>query len=142
MENQPEFGPVVSAYLDYLQDEQEVTDDRASRHEIPPAYYRRNTNRIRALRFLALRLARDSHNDYIPELVAVARDEFKTIFFQPPKLNELRRSEIYAGTFRFLGTSRGGGENFYIFTRLDPYEQEEWRQQQSASAHKKGPPEP
>jgi hypothetical protein len=29
-----EFGPVVRAYLGYLKNEQEVVDDRASRHEV------------------------------------------------------------------------------------------------------------
>ena len=48
-----EFGPVVSTYLGYLRAEQEVVDDRASRHEVSPAYYRRNSNRIRALRQMA-----------------------------------------------------------------------------------------
>src|SRR5687767_9709782 len=50
-----EFGPVVRTYLGYLRNEQEVVDDRASRHEINPSYYRRNSNRIRALRQMALR---------------------------------------------------------------------------------------
>ncbi len=45
-----EFGPIVRAYLGYLRSEQTVTDDRASHREISPAYYRRNSNRIRALR--------------------------------------------------------------------------------------------
>jgi hypothetical protein len=53
-----EFGPVVRAYLGYLHDEQEVVDDRASRHEISQQYYRRNSNRIRALRQMALTIAR------------------------------------------------------------------------------------
>lgn len=136
-EQTPEFGPIVSAYLSYLRDEQVVTDDRASHNQITPAYYRRNTNRIRALRAIALRLARESQTDYLPELVAVARDEFHTIFFQPPKVSDLRETEIYADTFRYLSASRGGSELFYIFARLDPYEREEWLKEKSA-AHKKG----
>src|SRR6185503_16312050 len=71
-----EFGPVVRAYLGYLKNEQEVVDDRASRREISSNYYRRNSNRIKALRQMAVRLARESHNDYLPELEAVAADEF------------------------------------------------------------------
>jgi hypothetical protein len=53
-----EFGPVVRAYLGYLRAEQEVVDDSVSRHEVSPAYYRRNSNRIKALRQMAIRLAR------------------------------------------------------------------------------------
>jgi hypothetical protein len=75
-----EFGPVVTAYLGYLSNEQEVVDDRASRKEITAAYYRRNSNRIHALREMAIRLVRQSGNDYVPELEAVTVDEFGTIF--------------------------------------------------------------
>src|SRR6266513_2205996 len=80
-----EFGPVVSAYLGYLSNEQEVVDDRASRKEITAAYYRRNSNRIHALRQMAIRLVRQSGNDYVPELEAVTVDEFGTIFEHPPR---------------------------------------------------------
>ena len=38
-EDLSEFGPVVRAYLGYLRNEQEVVDDRASRHEIKRGYY-------------------------------------------------------------------------------------------------------
>lgn len=140
-EEEPEFGPVVQAYLAYLQDEQNVTDDTASRHEVSPAYYRRNTNRIRALRAFAINLARASQNDYLPELVAVARDELRTIFFQPPAPQDLRNGEVYADTFRHLGTSSRGGVIFYIFARLTPYEEEEWSKQKAA-AHKTKSVEP
>src|ERR1041384_951005 len=75
-----EFGPVVRAYLGYLRNEQEVADDRASRHEINPVYYRRNSNRIHALRAAAVRIARESQNDYLPELEAVAGDELGLLF--------------------------------------------------------------
>ncbi len=47
-----EFGPVVRAYLGYLRNEQEVVDDRVSRKEVSPAYYRHNSNRIKAYRHL------------------------------------------------------------------------------------------
>lgn len=119
-----EFGPVVRAYLGYLRDEQEVVDDRVSRREISPAYYRRNSNRIRALRQTAIRIARESGNDYLPELEAAARDELKNLFEKPPNTAALRVGEVVNNTFRYLGTVRSG-EVFYIFERLDPYEQAE-----------------
>jgi hypothetical protein len=123
-EEDGEFGPVVRAYLGYLRNEQEVVDDRASRHEISAAYYRRNTNRIRALRQVAIRIARETGNDYLPELEAATRDELSTLFERPPKPATLRVGEILNNTFRYLGTVRAS-EIFYIFTRLDPYEQAE-----------------
>jgi hypothetical protein len=119
-----EFGPVVTAYLGYLNNEQEVVDDRASRREISAAYYRRNSNRIHALRQMAVRLVRQSGNDYVPELEAVTTDEFGTIFERPPRPATFRANEIFANKFRFLGQVHAG-ENFYLFARLDPYEQAE-----------------
>lgn len=119
---QSQFGPVVQAYLGYLRNEQEVVDDRASRHEISADYYRRNSNRIRALRQMAVRLVTKSGNDYVPELEAVAADEMRILFEDPPNPRTLRVSQVVRNTFRYLGpvTSR---EVFYVFARLDPYEQ-------------------
>ena len=136
--DETEFGPVVRAYLGYLKDEQEVVDDRVSRREISPAYYRRNSNRIRALRQIAIRIARESGNDYLPELEAATRDEMKNLFERPPSAAALRVGEVINNTFRYLGTVRTG-ELFYIFSRLDPYEQaelmeKERRQQQGTDA--------
>ena len=119
-----QYGPVVRAYLGYLKNEKEVVDDRASRHEVTPAYYHRNSNRIRALRQMAMRIARETQNDYLPELEAVSADEFGLLFEQPPHLNALRVGEVFRTTFRYLGVVRSG-EVFYVFARLDPYEQSE-----------------
>ena len=119
-----QFGPVVRAYLGYLRNEQDVVDDRASRHEVNRVYYRRNSNRIRALRQMAIRIASDSQNDYLPELEAVAGDEFRLIMERPPRSESLRVGEVLQTTFRYLGVVRTG-EPFYVFARLDPYEQSE-----------------
>src|ERR1041384_1845279 len=61
-----EFGPVVRAYLGYLAAEQAGVDARESRREISAVYYRRNSNRIRALRQMAVHIARETRNDYLP----------------------------------------------------------------------------
>lgn len=122
-----EFGPVVRAYLGYLRNEQNVVDDRASRHEVSRGYYVKNSNRIRALRQMAIQIARDSQNDYLPELEAVAADEFGTLFEQPPRSNALRIGEVVQTTFRYLGSVRVG-DVFHVFARLDPYEQAEMRE--------------
>lgn len=120
-----EFGPVVRAYLGYLKNEQEVVDDRVSRREVSANYYRRNSNRIKALRQMAIRLARESHNDYLPELEAVAGNEMNLLFgSQPPQIASLKVGEVLRNTFRYLGMVRAG-EPFYVFARLDPYEQAE-----------------
>ena len=128
-----DFGPVVRAYLGYLNNEQEVVDDRASRREITPGYYRRNSNRIRALRQTAIRLVGQSGNDYVPELEAVTQDELGTLFENPPKPTTFRTNEIIANKFRFLAAVHTG-EVFYVFARLDPYEQAEQSKRQSLSA--------
>lgn len=120
-----EFGPVVRAYLGYLRNEQEVVDDRASRHEVSASYYRRNSNRIKALRQMAIRLARESSNDYLPELEAVAGNEFRILFGStPPQISTLKVGDVFRNTFRYLGMVRSV-EPFYVFARLDPYEQAE-----------------
>ena len=124
-----EFGPVMRAYLAYLSNEQEVVDDRASRREITNAYYRRNLSRIRALRQMAIRLVRQSGNDYVPELEAVTVDEFGILFEKPPKPTTLRANEIVANKFKFLAAVHSG-EVFYLFARLDPYEQAKLIQRQ------------
>ena len=119
-----QFGPVVRAYLGYLRNEQEVVDDRASRREINAVYYRRNSNRIHALRQMAMRIARETENDYLPELEAVAADELRLLFEHPPRFQTLRVGEVVQTRFRYLGMVRSG-DSFYIFARLDPYEQAE-----------------
>ena len=128
-----EFGPVVRAYLGYLRNEQEVVDDRASRREITATYYRRNSNRIHALRQMAVRLVRESGNDYVPELEAVTLEELGTLFEHPPRPANLRSHEVVADKFRFLGVERSG-ETFYLFARLDPYEQAELIQRRASAS--------
>ena len=92
--DEAEFGPVMQAYLGYLRNEQEVVDDRASRREITADYYRRNSNRIRALRQMAIRLVTKTGNDYVPELEAVATDELRIMFENPPNpTNPARQSD-------------------------------------------------
>ena len=122
--DEAEFGPVVRTYLGYLRAEQEVVDDRASRHEVSLPYYRRNSNRIRALRQMALRIARETKNDFVPELYAVTRDELGTLFDPQPQPDTFRVGEVVDNTFRYLGTLRSV-EPFYFFARLDVYEQAE-----------------
>jgi hypothetical protein len=132
--NDDEFGPVVRAYLGYLKNEQEVVDDRASRREVSASYYRHNSSRIKALRQMAVKLARESHNDYLPELEAVSADEMGLLFgSNPPQPARLKVGEVLRTTFRFLGAVRVG-ETFYLFARLDPYEQAELTEKSSAAA--------
>lgn len=128
-ESNEDFGPVMRAYLGYLSNEQEVVDDRASRREINSTYYRRNSSRIRALRQMAIRLVRQSGNDYVPELEAVTQDELGTLFEAPPKVAAFKPNEVVGNRLRFLAPIHSG-EVFYLFARLDPYEQAELMQRQ------------
>jgi hypothetical protein len=143
-----EFGPNVRAYLGYLRDEQEVVDDRASRREIKREYYTHNSNRIYALRQMALRIARESDNDYLPELEAVSQAELDQLFEEPPKPDALQVGSTLEYKFKFLGTVAARGERFYLFARLDPYEQAEARKsaaqgtQTNAHAATAGPEAP
>ncbi len=131
-----EFGPNVRAYLGYLRNEQEVVDDRASRQEIRRAYYVHNSNRIYALRQMALRIARESKNDYLPELEAISQDEFEQLFESPPKPAELQVGTTLEYKYKFLSAVAARNERFYVFARLDPYEQAEERKKAGAdNAH-------
>ena len=134
------FGPVMRAYLGYLRNEQEVVDDRVSRREITAAYYHRNSNRIRALRQMAIHLVRESGNDYVPELEAVAPEEMKTLFENPPRPGSFRTNQILDNKFRFLGAVHAG-EPFYVFARLDPYEQADLMQKDRAGTVQSSNPE-
>ena len=89
---------------------------------------------------MALRLVRQSGNDYIPELEAVTLDEFGTLFERPPKPASLRADELVANKFRFLAVVHSG-EVFYLFARLDPYEQAELmkRQENTRTTSSPGP---
>jgi hypothetical protein len=136
-----EFGPVVRAYLGYLKNEQEVVDDRASRREVSTTYYRHNSNRIKALRQMAIRLARETHNDYLPELEAVSATELGLLFgSEAPAPASLKSGDVIRNTFRFLGTVRSV-EVFYLFARLDPYEQAEQTEKAVSSKTPARPPE-
>jgi hypothetical protein len=135
--DEQQFGPVVRAYLGYLRNEQEVVDDRVSRREISRAYYKRNSNRIRALREIAMRIARESHNDYLPELEAVVSDELGTLFERPPSVSSLVVGKVFNSTFRFVGSVRSV-ELFYVFARLDPYEQAEDRKKSRTGGDSSG----
>ncbi|MDT7809069.1 MAG: hypothetical protein QOJ70_2882 [Acidobacteriota bacterium] len=134
-----EFGPNVRAYLGYLHNEQEVVDDRASRREIDHHYYLHNSNRIYALRQMAMRIARESRNDYLPELEAVSQGEFEQLFEEPlPKVAELQEGGVLEYKLRYLGTVASRGEKFYLFARLDPYEQAELRKKAEAKPQANG----
>jgi hypothetical protein len=127
-----EFGPNVRAYLGYLRNEQEVVDDRVSRREIDRHYYLHNSARIQALRQMAMRIARASGNDYLPELEAVSQEEFVQFFETPPQPAELQQDAVLEYKFRYLGTVLTKSEKFYVFARLDPYEQAELRKKGEA----------
>jgi hypothetical protein len=117
------FGPNVQAYLDYLKSELTVTDVPESQSEISPEYVRHNFNRVSALRQFAIKLAGETEIDFVPEMEAVAQNEFHLLFSQDaPTPAELKAGEVYA-SYRYLGSVRNR-ETFYIFSRLDPFEEE------------------
>jgi hypothetical protein len=120
---QKKFGPNVQAYLDYLETELTVTDARESQREVSAEYIRHNFNRVTALRQFAVKLASESEVDYVPEMEAIVEREFHLLFSEnAPKPANLKAGEIY-DSYRFLGSVRNR-EVFYIFSRLDPFEEE------------------
>lgn len=89
---------------------------------------------------MAIKLVRESGNDYVPELEAVTVDEFRTLFEKPPNPASFRTNEILANKLKFLGVAHTG-EVFYLFARLDPYEQAELMQKRSADVSRSGLPQ-
>ena len=82
---------------------------------------------------MAIKLARETHNDYLPELEAVSAGEMSLLFgSNSPQPAGLKAGEVLRNTFRFLGAVRAG-ETFYLFARLDPYEQAELNEKSSAA---------
>ena len=73
---------------------------------------------------MAIQIARETEHDYLPELEAVADDELRLLFEHPPRFQTLKVGEVVQTTFRYLGVVRSG-DSFYVFARLDPYEQAE-----------------
>ena len=123
IQTQKKFGPNVQAYLDYLKTELTVTDARESQREVSAAYINHNFNRVSALRQFAIKIASESDVDYVPEMEAVVEREFHLLFPEnAPKPSSLKAGEIYAA-YRYLGSVRNR-EVFYIFSRLDPFEEE------------------
>ena len=76
---------------------------------------------------MAIQIALETQNDYLPELEAVAGDELGLLFERPPRFQSLKVGEVVQTNFRYLGMVRSG-DVFYIFARLDPYEQAELMQ--------------
>ena len=71
---------------------------------------------------LPQRITAETRIDYVPELEAVTQDELGTLFETRPKPASFRPNGIVANKFKFLGLEHTG-EVFYLFARLDPYEQ-------------------
>ncbi len=76
----------------------------------------------------------------MPELEAATVDEFRMLFEKPPNPATLRTNAVLADKFRFLGVAHAG-EVFYVFARLDPYEQAELMQKRSVELSRPGTPE-
>jgi len=69
----------------------------------------------------------------LPELEAVSGDEMRLLFgSNPPSIARLKAGEVLKNMFRFLGVVQAG-ETFYLFARLDPYEQADLTEKSSAA---------
>ena len=75
---------------------------------------------------MAIRLARETHNDYLPELEAVSGDEMNLLFgSNRPQLARLRVGEVLKNTFRYLGVVRAG-ETFTYLPAWIPTSRPSW----------------
>ncbi len=119
-----QLRPNVSAYLQYLKNEEQVTDEAYSQIEVSRKYIQHNANRVKALRQFATKLASQIDSDYMPELQAVSGGELSLLLGRnAPKISALKIGQTYNLAFRFLGTARNV-ETFYVFSRLSPFEEQ------------------
>lgn len=138
-QTQKKFGPNVQAYLDYLKTELTVTDARESQREVSAEYINHNFNRVSALRQFAVKIASESEVDFVPEMEAIVEREFHLLFPEnAPRTANLKVGDIYAA-YRYLGSVRNR-EVFYIFSRLDPFEEEALKAKTQNSPNAAAPP--
>ena len=113
-----EHGPEVSSFLDLMRHEEDELEFQIRHNEISKRDYTRSKNRIAIHRQTVLNLAKESGEDYVPELHVTAASEVDQLIENGTKaLRGLKRGDVIKEKWRYLG-SVTRGEVFYIFERL------------------------
>jgi hypothetical protein len=117
---QDDYGPEVKAFLDFLRQEEAELEFQINHNEITRRDYARAKNRIAVHRQTVLDMARESGEDYVPEIHVVAPGEVSQLIEDGlAALRRVKRGDVIAEKWRYRG-SVTRGELFYIFERLTP----------------------
>lgn len=112
------FGPEVTAFLDFLRQEEEELEFQISHSEISRKDYVRAKNRFSVMRQTVLDIARTTGKDIVPELQVVTIAELSQVLDGGTKsLKGVKPGDIVEQKWRYLGRSTKG-EVYYIFERL------------------------
>jgi hypothetical protein len=112
------YGPEVKSFLDLMRHEEGELEFQIQRKEITRREYIRSKNRIAIHRQTILNMAKETGEDYVPELHVVAATELDQLIEDGAKaLRAIKRGEVIKNKWRYLG-SVTKGEVFYIFERV------------------------
>jgi len=113
-----EHGPEVKSFLDLMRHEEDELEFQIRHNEISRRDYIRSKNRIAIHRQTVLNLAKETGEDFVPELHVAAASEVDQLIENGTKaLRGLKRGSVIKEKWRFLGNVTKG-EVFYIFERL------------------------
>jgi hypothetical protein len=112
------YGPEVTSFFDLMRHEEDELEFQIKRKEISRRDYLRAKNQITIHRQTVLDLARETGQDYVPELHVVAVDQLDQLIENgATKIKGLKPGDIVAEKWRYLGSVHRA-ETFYIFERL------------------------
>lgn len=113
-----EYGPEVKSFLDLMRHEDDELEFQIRHNEISRREYIRSKSRIAIHRETALKLAKESGTDYVPELHVAAASELDQLIEDGTTLiRGIKAGDVIKEKWRYLGNVRRG-ELFYIFERL------------------------
>lgn len=111
-------GPEVTAFLDFIRQEEEELEYQISHQEIPRKDYVRAKNRFSIMRQAVLDIAHKTGKDIVPELQVVTTAELYQVLDGGLKsLRGIKVGGIVEERWRYLGRVTKG-EVYYIFERI------------------------
>lgn len=112
------FGPEVTAFLEFLRQEEEELEYQITHDEISRKDYTRAKNRISIMRQTVEEIARKTGKDIVPELHVVTTSELSQVLDGGMKsLRGVRPGTVVEERWRYVGRATKG-EIYYIFERI------------------------
>lgn len=112
------LGPEITAFLDFLRQEEEELEFQISHEEISRKDYVRAKNRFAIMRQTVLDIAHKTGKDVVPELQVVTTAELYQVLDGGMKsLRGIKPGSVVEERWRYLGRATKG-EIYYIFERI------------------------